>query len=159
MHRSRAPYRCGLFKTIYNCCETSFGRTQDCCTWLVFRTRASSDGIDNSDSGEWIHLKRRVVSWRVWPNRSTWTPHHALWWDGRLVESQEGLEAKVGPKIDLVERLFGNRALVWCLAGIDYDMPKFDSDDLFVGSRPCPSSPTVAPCVSLHSDVEAADVS
>ncbi|KAI5657297.1 hypothetical protein M9H77_26090 [Catharanthus roseus] len=30
------------------------------CTWLVPRTRASSDGVDISDSGEWIHLKRSV---------------------------------------------------------------------------------------------------
>ncbi|KAI5659870.1 hypothetical protein M9H77_28663 [Catharanthus roseus] len=30
------------------------------CTWLVPRTRASSDGVDDSDSGEWIHLKRGV---------------------------------------------------------------------------------------------------
>ncbi|KAI5659594.1 hypothetical protein M9H77_28387 [Catharanthus roseus] len=55
-----------------------------------------------SDSGEWIHLKRGVALWRVWPNRSMWTPHHALWWDDRLVESQEGLETKVCPMADLV---------------------------------------------------------
>ncbi|KAI5654398.1 hypothetical protein M9H77_31585 [Catharanthus roseus] len=30
------------------------------CKWLVPRTRASSDGVDVSDSGEWIHLKRGV---------------------------------------------------------------------------------------------------
>ncbi|KAI5676674.1 hypothetical protein M9H77_07624 [Catharanthus roseus] len=30
------------------------------CTWLVPCTRASSDGMDVSDSGEWIHLKRGV---------------------------------------------------------------------------------------------------
>ncbi|KAI5681607.1 hypothetical protein M9H77_02835 [Catharanthus roseus] len=30
------------------------------CTWLVPRTRASSDGVDDSDSREWIHLKRGV---------------------------------------------------------------------------------------------------
>ncbi|KAI5654513.1 hypothetical protein M9H77_31700 [Catharanthus roseus] len=29
-------------------------------TWLVSSTRASSDGVDDSDSGEWIHLKRGV---------------------------------------------------------------------------------------------------
>ncbi|KAI5676381.1 hypothetical protein M9H77_07331 [Catharanthus roseus] len=28
--------------------------------WLVSRTRASSDSVDDSDSGEWIHLKRGV---------------------------------------------------------------------------------------------------
>ncbi|KAI5682161.1 hypothetical protein M9H77_03389 [Catharanthus roseus] len=30
------------------------------CTWLVPRTRASFDGVDVLDSGEWIHLKRGV---------------------------------------------------------------------------------------------------
>ncbi|KAI5670625.1 hypothetical protein M9H77_10989 [Catharanthus roseus] len=30
-----------------------------------------------------------------------WTSHHALRWDGCLVESQEGLETKVGPRADL----------------------------------------------------------
>ncbi|KAI5663061.1 hypothetical protein M9H77_22384 [Catharanthus roseus] len=30
------------------------------CTWLVPRMRASSDGVDDPDSGEWIHLKRGV---------------------------------------------------------------------------------------------------
>ncbi|KAI5650487.1 hypothetical protein M9H77_36492 [Catharanthus roseus] len=94
--------------------------------------------VDDLDSGEWIHLKRGVVPWRAWPNRSTWTPQHSLQWDGRLVESQEWLETKVGPRADLIEML------------------KFDSDDLVVGSRPCPSSPTVALCISLHSGVEAA---
>ncbi|KAI5671313.1 hypothetical protein M9H77_11677 [Catharanthus roseus] len=29
-------------------------------TWLVPRKRASSDGMDDSDSGEWIHLKRGI---------------------------------------------------------------------------------------------------
>ncbi|KAI5658143.1 hypothetical protein M9H77_26936 [Catharanthus roseus] len=42
-----------------------------------------------------------------------------------------------------------------CLVGIDYEMPEFDSDDLVVGSGPCPSNSTVALCVSLHSVVEA----
>ncbi|KAI5663573.1 hypothetical protein M9H77_22896 [Catharanthus roseus] len=111
------------------------------------------------DSGEWIHLKKGVVPWRAWPNRSMWTPHHALRWDGCLVESQEGLETKVGPRADLVilgERLFGNRVLVWCLAGIDYEIPEFNSDYLVVGSEPYPLSPTMALCVSLYSGIEAA---
>ncbi|KAI5671791.1 hypothetical protein M9H77_12155 [Catharanthus roseus] len=119
---------------------------------LVFGSEGLSDGVDDSDSREWIHLKRGIVPWRAWPNRSTWTPHHAMRWDGRLVESQEGLETKVGPMADLW--LFGNRALVWCLDGIEYDMPEFDSDDLVVGSEPCASSLTVALSVSLHSGVE-----
>ncbi|KAI5677579.1 hypothetical protein M9H77_08529 [Catharanthus roseus] len=29
-------------------------------TWLVPRMRASSDGVDDSDLGEWIHLKRGI---------------------------------------------------------------------------------------------------
>ncbi|KAI5667771.1 hypothetical protein M9H77_17624 [Catharanthus roseus] len=110
----------------------------------------------HSDSGEWIHLKRGLLPWRTWPNWSTWTLYHALQWDDRLVESQEGLETNVGPKVDLVvlgKRLFGNRALV---IDIDYKMPKFDSDDLVVGSEPCPTSSTMALCVSLHSGVKAA---
>ncbi|KAI5676061.1 hypothetical protein M9H77_07011 [Catharanthus roseus] len=53
-------------------------------------------------------------------------------------------------------RLFGNRALVWCLVVIDYKMPKLDYDDLISGSRPCPWSPTMALHVSLNSGVEAA---
>ncbi|KAI5672636.1 hypothetical protein M9H77_13000 [Catharanthus roseus] len=51
---------------------------------------------------EWIHLKRGIAPQRVLPNWSMWTPHHALRWDGSLVESQEGLETKVGPRADLV---------------------------------------------------------
>ncbi|KAI5658889.1 hypothetical protein M9H77_27682 [Catharanthus roseus] len=44
MHRSGAPYSVrGLH-----------------CTWLVPSTRASSDGVDDLDSGEWIHFKRGV---------------------------------------------------------------------------------------------------
>ncbi|KAI5682086.1 hypothetical protein M9H77_03314 [Catharanthus roseus] len=70
--------------------------------WLVFCTRASFDSMDNSDSGEWIYLKGGVVPWRAWPNQSTWTLHHALRWDGLLVESQEGLETKVGPRANLI---------------------------------------------------------
>ncbi|KAI5666402.1 hypothetical protein M9H77_16255 [Catharanthus roseus] len=32
----------------------------------------------------------------------TWTLHHVLRWDDRLVESQEGLETEVGPRADLI---------------------------------------------------------
>ncbi|KAI5670570.1 hypothetical protein M9H77_10934 [Catharanthus roseus] len=53
-------------------------------------------------------------------------------------------------------RLFGNRAIVWCLAGIDYKMSKLDFDDPISGFEPCPWSPTVALHVSLNSGVEAA---
>ncbi|KAI5669237.1 hypothetical protein M9H77_19090 [Catharanthus roseus] len=47
------------------------------------------------------------------------------------------------------ERLLWNGALVWCLAGIDYEMPELDSDDLVLGSGPCPWSPTVALHINL----------
>ncbi|KAI5663727.1 hypothetical protein M9H77_23050 [Catharanthus roseus] len=52
-------------------------------------------------------------------------------------------------------RLLSNRALVWCLAGIDYEMPKLDFNDLVLGFGPCPLSPIVALHISLHSGVEA----
>ncbi|KAI5672538.1 hypothetical protein M9H77_12902 [Catharanthus roseus] len=44
MHRSGAPYS---VRELYY-------------TWLVLRTRASYKGVDDSNSGEWIHLKRGV---------------------------------------------------------------------------------------------------
>ncbi|KAI5671318.1 hypothetical protein M9H77_11682 [Catharanthus roseus] len=53
-------------------------------------------------------------------------------------------------------RLFGNRVLVWRLAGIDYEMPKLDSDDLVMGSGLYPWSPTVALHVRLNLDFPAA---
>ncbi|KAI5666669.1 hypothetical protein M9H77_16522 [Catharanthus roseus] len=42
-------------------------------------------------------------------------------------------------------RLFHNRALVWCLAGFDYEMPELSSNDLVMGSGLCPWSPTKSP--------------
>ncbi|KAI5675473.1 hypothetical protein M9H77_06423 [Catharanthus roseus] len=125
MHRSRAPYRCGLFKTVYNCCETGFGCTQVTvlvmilclkaleelhCTWLVPRTRASSDG-------------RGLIGVRG---------HRIMLCGGTaaLWRARRGLKLKL--------------------------MLEFDSDYLVMGSGPCPSNPTVALCVSLHSGVEVA---
>ncbi|KAI5673865.1 hypothetical protein M9H77_14229 [Catharanthus roseus] len=61
------------------------------CTWLVPRTRASSDDVDG-------FLTLRSVAQPVF----TWTSHHALRWDGRLVEGQEGLETEIGPRADLL---------------------------------------------------------
>ncbi|KAI5653757.1 hypothetical protein M9H77_30944 [Catharanthus roseus] len=86
-----------------------------------------------SDSGEWIHLKRGVVPWRVWPNRSTWTLHHALRWGRPPCGELEGLETKVGPKVDLLYGKSGcyeNHVLLWCLAGIDYEKLELSSNDL-----------------------------
>ncbi|KAI5657822.1 hypothetical protein M9H77_26615 [Catharanthus roseus] len=44
----------------YNFCyDLVFGSVRRLhCTWLVSRTRVFSDGVDDLDSGEWIHLKR-----------------------------------------------------------------------------------------------------
>ncbi|KAI5657702.1 hypothetical protein M9H77_26495 [Catharanthus roseus] len=64
------------------------------------------------------------------------TLHHALRWDGRLVESQKGLETKAGLRADL-------------------EMPELISDDLVMGSELCPKSPTVALHVLSNSSVEA----
>ncbi|KAI5652348.1 hypothetical protein M9H77_29535 [Catharanthus roseus] len=57
--------------------------------------------------------------------------HHALRWDGRLVESQEGLEIKVGLRMDLI------RALVKFLVGADYEIPELVSDDIVMGFGLC----------------------
>ncbi|KAI5677896.1 hypothetical protein M9H77_08846 [Catharanthus roseus] len=53
-------------------------------------------------------------------------------------------------------RLFGNRALVWCLADIDYEMPELSSDNLVMGSGLCPWCPTVALHVLLNLGAKAA---
>ncbi|KAI5680920.1 hypothetical protein M9H77_02147 [Catharanthus roseus] len=62
------------------------------CTWLVPRTRASSDGLDDLDSGEWIHLKRGIDHGGCGP----------IDLRGHL-KSQEGLDTEVGPKADLID--------------------------------------------------------
>ncbi|KAI5668050.1 hypothetical protein M9H77_17903 [Catharanthus roseus] len=76
-------------------------------------------------------------------------------------ESQEGIETKVslrapGLASGMGERLLWNRVLVWCLAGIDNEMLELGSNDLVLGSRPCPWSLTVALHISLNSGIEAA---
>ncbi|KAI5675734.1 hypothetical protein M9H77_06684 [Catharanthus roseus] len=82
--------------------------------------------------------------------------------EGRLAESQEGFETKIGLRADLAGaprsiawdlcewrvRFLWNRALVRFLVGIDYKMPELVSNDLVMGSGLCPWSPTVA----LHDD-------
>lgn len=55
-----------------------------------------------------------------------------------------------------MEWFFGNRALVWCLVDIDYEMPELGSNDLVLGSRLCPWSPTVALHVLLKLGVKEA---
>ncbi|KAI5682234.1 hypothetical protein M9H77_03462 [Catharanthus roseus] len=132
MHRSRAPYRCSLFKTVYICRETGFGHTQGYsssydlvfksarglqCTWLIPRTRASSDGVDYSDLGEWIYLKRGV--------------------DCRGC----GL---IGLRRHRIMLCGGTTALWRARRGLKLRIWTF------------PSRPTMTFCVSLHSGVEAA---
>ncbi|KAI5649753.1 hypothetical protein M9H77_35758 [Catharanthus roseus] len=56
--------------------------------------------------------------------------HHDLRWDGRLFESQEGLETKDGLRADLVVHVLWNQALVRCLTCSNYGMPELVSDDL-----------------------------
>ncbi|KAI5662410.1 hypothetical protein M9H77_21733 [Catharanthus roseus] len=50
----------------------------------------------------------------------------------------------------------GRPALVWCLAGFDYEMPELDFDDLVLGFGHYPWSPIVALHVSLNSGVDTA---
>ncbi|KAI5648867.1 hypothetical protein M9H77_34872 [Catharanthus roseus] len=101
------------------------------CTWLVSYTRASSDGVDDSNSREWIHLKRNV-------DRGGCDPISLR---GHRIMLCDGVQPPT---------------LVWCLAGIDYKILELDSNDLVFLSGPCLLSPTVALCISLHSSVEAA---
>ncbi|KAI5681521.1 hypothetical protein M9H77_02749 [Catharanthus roseus] len=71
-------------------------------TWLVPRTRASSDGMDDSDLGEWIYLKRGVDCGGVAQSVYVDTASYSALGFGCLVESQERLETEVGLKADLV---------------------------------------------------------
>ncbi|KAI5683859.1 hypothetical protein M9H77_05087 [Catharanthus roseus] len=90
-------------------------------TWLVSHTRASSNGVDDSDSGEWIHLKKGVDSRGCGP----------IGLRGHYIMLCCGVRPPSGN--DMGVRLFCNQALVWCLAGIDYEMPKLGCDGLVLG--------------------------
>ncbi|KAI5650403.1 hypothetical protein M9H77_36408 [Catharanthus roseus] len=84
-------------------CDLVFGSIRGLhCTWLVPRTRASFDGVNISDSGEWIHLKRGIdrggCGQLVYVDNTSCSAVRF----GRLVESQEGLETEVCPRADLV---------------------------------------------------------
>ncbi|KAI5666683.1 hypothetical protein M9H77_16536 [Catharanthus roseus] len=91
MHRSGIPHRCYSFG--YDHMFRSVRGLH--CTWLVPRTRASSDGVDVSDSGEWIHLKRSIDRRECGPIGLH--GHRIMLCNGvdRLVESQERLETKI----------------------------------------------------------------
>ncbi|KAI5652523.1 hypothetical protein M9H77_29710 [Catharanthus roseus] len=111
------------------------------CTWPVPRTRASFDGVDVSNSREWIYLKRSV-------DRGGCGPiglhgHRIMLCGGIRLPSRESRGAR-------------HRALVWYLAGIDYEMSELGSDDFVVGSRLYPWSPIVTLHVILNSGVETA---
>ncbi|KAI5677844.1 hypothetical protein M9H77_08794 [Catharanthus roseus] len=110
---SRAPYMCGLFKTVDNYCELGFDSIQGYSSGYdhVFE---SIRGLHCVASPPYEGLFRWSGRFRlgrvdlleegnrprrVWTNSSTWTLHHALRWDGRLVESQEGLETEVAAKV------------------------------------------------------------
>ncbi|KAI5654905.1 hypothetical protein M9H77_32092 [Catharanthus roseus] len=58
------------------------------CTWLVPRTKASSDDVDGFLTLRVDPLEEGRSTLRAWPNRG---------------ESQEGLKTEVGPRADLVE--------------------------------------------------------
>ncbi|KAI5681864.1 hypothetical protein M9H77_03092 [Catharanthus roseus] len=75
------------------------------CTWLVPYMRAFSNGVDVSDSKEWIHLKRGVDHGGC--GQIDLRGHRIMLCGevGRLVESQEGLETKVVSRADLTFQL------------------------------------------------------
>ncbi|KAI5669316.1 hypothetical protein M9H77_19169 [Catharanthus roseus] len=55
-------------------------------TWLVPGTRASFDDVDGFLTLRVDPLEEGRGPWMVWPNQSTWTPHHAL----RLARNGQG---------------------------------------------------------------------
>ncbi|KAI5664439.1 hypothetical protein M9H77_23762 [Catharanthus roseus] len=48
-------------------------------------------------------------------------------------------------------RLFCNRALIWCLAGTDYEMPELGSDDLVLGIQTLSVEPHCSALMCLDS--------
>ncbi|KAI5668976.1 hypothetical protein M9H77_18829 [Catharanthus roseus] len=102
-------------------------------------------------------MHRSRAPYRVWPEWY-YVRHRTMRCDGTttLWRVKEGLEIKVGLKVDLVVRWLWKLVLVRCLAGIDYEMPELIYNDLIMGSRFYPWSPTFALHVLLNSDVEVA---
>ncbi|KAI5669245.1 hypothetical protein M9H77_19098 [Catharanthus roseus] len=108
------------------------------CTWLVPCTRASSNDVDGLLTLRVDLLEEGRSTWRVWPN----------WYlSGHCIMLCSGTTTLGRARRGLKLRL--------CLAGIDYETPERDSDDLVLGSGPCPWSLTVALHVSLNLGVEA----
>ncbi|KAI5677494.1 hypothetical protein M9H77_08444 [Catharanthus roseus] len=78
------------------------------CTWLVPCTRAFSDDVDGFLTLRVDPLEEGRRPRRVWPNPSTWTPHHALRLAREGQGSSEPLKGTQMPysiAVDLVEGL------------------------------------------------------
>ncbi|KAI5681467.1 hypothetical protein M9H77_02695 [Catharanthus roseus] len=74
------------------------------CAWLVLRAKASSNDVDGFRLWMVDPLERGCSIIKGSAQLVVClTLHHALHWDGHLVENQEGLEAKVGLKAELLE--------------------------------------------------------
>ncbi|KAI5666958.1 hypothetical protein M9H77_16811 [Catharanthus roseus] len=108
------------------------------CTWLVLRIRASSDDVDGFLTLRVDPLEEGHSTLRAWPNR--YLHGHRIMLCGGTV----------------AYAVVCNQALVWCLAGIDYEIPELGSDGLVWGSGLCLWNPTVALHVLLNLGVEAA---
>ncbi|KAI5672831.1 hypothetical protein M9H77_13195 [Catharanthus roseus] len=95
------------------------------CTWLVSRIRASSDDVDEFFILMVDPLEEGRSTLRAWPNRYL-RGHRIMFCGGTVTYA-----------VDC------NRALVWCLAGIDYEMPELGFDGLVLGIRTLSMEPTV----------------
>lgn len=81
------------------------------CAWLVLRAKASSNDVDGFRLWMVDPLERGCSIIKGSAQLVVClTLHHALHWDGHLVENQEGLEAKVGLKAELVS---APRPIAW----------------------------------------------
>ncbi|KAI5668216.1 hypothetical protein M9H77_18069 [Catharanthus roseus] len=113
-----------------------------------YASRTSFDDMDILDSGEWIHVKRgqtaEDVAQSVYVDTASCSGGGVRPPSGELVGDQTQCSSQ------------GRLALVWCLAGIDYEMSELDSDDLVLGSKLCLWSSIVALHISLHSGIEVA---
>ncbi|KAI5683170.1 hypothetical protein M9H77_04398 [Catharanthus roseus] len=136
MHRSGAPYRDCLLKTVYSCCEAEFGYTQVFFwEYLYVGKCLSLEKLHYFDMHEY----------------KTGIHGYSSGYD-HVFGSVRGLHCTWLVPL----RLFGDQAPVWYSVGIDYEMPELDFDDLVLGSGLCPWSPTIALHISLNSGVEAA---
>ncbi|KAI5677396.1 hypothetical protein M9H77_08346 [Catharanthus roseus] len=115
------------------------------CTWLVPCTRSSFGDVDGFLTLRVHPLEEGHSTLRAWANR---------YLRGHRVMLCRGTPDVFTYYMGM--RLFVNRALVWCLAGVDYEMPELGSGDMVIGSRLCLWSPTIALHVCLSLGVEAA---